>query len=234
MPLSDLLIVYFAFGAPLSVSMYLTASGLSNTRRITLSAATFLVWIPFAAGLIYRHLTNASYVARFVSRKVAGQKNFSTLNRQEVVRSTLVTAGCKLSSHDIREVIERYVGLDDLASQEPPASNRHAESLLMAAGRKPDELGSLCLSRREQRRLEFHKERSRDAFMALYDDLPRQPASWRAVEQGIALAREIGDLPVADDLATLEHSYDDTYSARSMNVDASSRPLVTTASPGLD
>ena len=234
MPLSDLLIVYFAFGAPLSVYRYLTASGLNNTRRIVSSVATFLFWIPFAAGLIYHHLSNASFVGRFVSRKVAGQKKFSTLYRQEVVRSALVDAGCKLSAHDIREVVERYVGLDDLTRQEPATSNRHAESLFKAAGRKPDELGSVCLSRREQRRLEFHKERSRDAFMALYDELPRQPASWRAVEEGIALAREMGDLTVAEDLATLENSYDVAYSGRSLSVDTPSRPLVTTVSPGVE
>ena len=234
MPLSDLLIVYLAFGAPLSVYRYLTASGLNNTRRIVSSVATFLFWIPFAAGLIYHHLSNASFVGRFVSRKVAGHKDFSTLRRQEVVRSSLVQAGCKLSAHDIREVVERYVGLDDLTRQEPATSNRHAESLFKAAGRKPDALGSVCLSRREQRRLEFHKERSRDAFMALYDDLPRHPGSWRAVVEGIALAREMNDITVAEDLATLEHSYDDTYSSRAVSVDAPARTLVTTVSPGID
>lgn len=235
MNLSDLLVIYFAFGAPLSVYRYLDTRGVSGTRRITLSILTFLFWLPFAAGLIRRYLTNASFVSQFVSEKVADSRNFVSSRGQEVLRGSLLRAGCKLSSHDIRVVLERYAGLSSLTRGDATAMSGHAESLFKAAGRKPDELGSICLTRKERRRLEAHNERSRDAFMALFSDLPHKPASWTVVEQGIELARQVGDFPVAENLATLEGSFNGAVLKRSIPAEPSTRGLaMTSPSPSVD
>jgi hypothetical protein len=231
MPLSDLLIAYLAFGAPLSVYRYLETRGVSNTRRIALSILTFVFWLPFAAGLIVRHFTNASFVPRFVSRKVAGRESFSRSIRQETVRSNLILAGCKLSPHDVREVIERYSGLTELTRGDAALSSIHTENFLKAAGRSTGELGAVCLTRRERDRLESHSEQARESFVSLFYDLPGigSAVAAAAVEEGIALARELGDGEAEESLATLiPHS-------RGRNTKQASPILsVTPASPSVD
>ena len=69
MTLTDLLIIYLAFGAPLAVYKYLQNRGAEIGRRILVSSFTFVFWLPAAAEIGYLYFTNAYFGGAFVSRR---------------------------------------------------------------------------------------------------------------------------------------------------------------------
>ena len=206
MPISEILIVYFAFGAPLAVYRYFDSRKVDGRRRLFTSLATFVFWMPFAVRLLFRHFTNASLEGDFVSPR--GQKKSASAanSRQEAVGSAIVEAGCPLPRHDVREVIARYAGLSDAAANN--GSHRPGEkavNFLKAAGR-PSDVAAHCLTRRERMRLQKHLTDSRHAFLELFDRLSGDNASRiRAIRRGVELALLLGDIEAAEILGELEY-----------------------------
>ena len=206
MPISEILIVYFAFGAPLAVYRYLETRKVSRQRRIVMSLATFGFWVPFAVRLLFRHLTNASFDTDFVSPASRKRSESVTKDRQEALRLAVAEAGCPLPKHDLREAVERYAGLSeaatDLGSTVP---GEKAVNFFKAAGR-PSELAVRCLSRRERARFQRHLDDSRRSFLALFDQLSGTgPARSRAIRRGVELALVLKDMDAADRLGEIQY-----------------------------
>ncbi|HKP69713.1 MAG TPA: hypothetical protein VJV05_10555 [Pyrinomonadaceae bacterium] len=205
MPISEILIVYFAFGAPLAVYRFLETRKVSRQRRILESLATFVFWIPFAVKLSYRHLTNASSDTEFVSPR-AKKYDSVTNKREEALESAMIASGCRLSRHDLREIIERYVGLSNAAatSSDSAVPGDKIVNFLGVAGR-PNDLGARCLARRERTRLERHLDASRESFLSLFGNLSSNGKDRsRAIRRGVELALLLNDLDAADHLGMLE------------------------------
>ena len=206
MPISEIMIVYFAFGAPLAVYRYLETRKVSRQRRIAMSLATFGFWVPFAVRLLFRHFTNASFDSGFVSPASRKRSESVTNDRQEALRLAVAEAGCPLPRHDLREVIERYAGLSEAATDlGSTAPGEKAVNFLKAAGR-PAELAARCLSRRERARFRRHLDDSRRSFLALFDGLSGSgPAVSRAIRRCVELALVLNDMYAADQLSDIQY-----------------------------
>ena len=214
MPISEILIVYFAFGAPLAVYHFFETRTVSRRRRILGSLATFLFWIPFAVRLSYRHLTNALFDPGFVSAPHSKRSDLATAKRQEAVETAMSASGCPLTKHDLRVVLDRYVGLSHAVATNRGSSDPGEKivNLLKVSGRTSD-LAARCLARRERMRLEKHLEASRESCLRLFDQLAASgQLRSRAVRRGVELALLLNDADAADRLAVLEldteHSVD--------------------------
>ena len=223
--MSEMLIVYFAFGAPLAVYRYLEARKLSGKRRILLSLVTFLVWLPFALRLLIRHFTNASLDAGFVSTR---RKKINSLERDryEGVRNALTDAGCPLPRHDLLSVIERYAGLSEAAAgSKRIVEGEKAANFFRAAGRS-SQLATICLSRKEQIRLRRHLTASRDSFLALFDRLSGSAVTrTKAIRRGMELALVLGDMEAADCLGDLESALADLSHDSESRMNLASQPV---------
>ena len=205
MPISEILIVYFAFGAPLAVYRFLETRRVSRQRRILMSLATFVFWIPFAVRLSFRHFSNASYESNFVSTRTKKSESV-TSKREEALEQAMIASGCPLPRHDLREVLKRYVGLSNALERHgnSAAPGEKIVNFLGAAGR-PTELGARCLARRERTRLERHLHDARDSFLRLFDQLPASGQfRSRAIRRGVELALVLNDIDAADSLGMLE------------------------------
>lgn len=223
MPISEILIVYFAFGAPLAVYRYLETPRVSRQRRIGISLATFVFWLPFAVRLSFRHFTNASFKGDFVSGSARKRSDSVTNNRQEALRKAIADAGCELPTHDLREVIERYTGLTeaavDLAS---PLPGEKAVNFFKAAGR-PTDLAARCLSRRERARFQEHLNDSRRSFLAVFDRLPANgKARIQAIRRGVELALVLNDMEAADRLGEIQSELERNGREEPVSLDISS------------
>lgn len=115
-------------------------------------------------------------------------------------------AGCPLPRHDLREIIERYAGLSEAATdlRSIPAGEK-AVNFFRAAGRST-ELAARCLSRRERARFQQHLDDSRLSFLALFDQLSgRGLTSVRAIRRGVELALVLNDMEAADRLSEMQY-----------------------------
>ena len=207
MPISEILIVYLALGAPLAVYRFLETRRVSGHRRMLISLATFFFWIPFAIQLSARRLTNASNGTGFVSP--ASKKTSSRLTRKrlEAVRTAMMEAGCRLSVHDLREIIERYAGLSEVSANSiGPDGGEKAVSFFEAAGRS-HKLASICFTRREQNRVRRHLDDARQSFLNLFDKLPGPASSRvRAIRRATELALVVEDMEAVERLGEMESS----------------------------
>jgi hypothetical protein len=191
MTFTDLLIVYLAFGAPLAVYKYLQNRTAHRFRRILVSSLTFAFWVPAAVEIGYLYLTNANFSSGFVS-----QRDLDADTKLSLMRESVSTEVIKLSRnsnpHDLRETVDRYVGLAD-AARNSSAQRAIDGGLFRAAGRKNDELGSICLMRRNLRRLERHHIQASADFVDLFEHLLDRPNISVPLEKGIELARQLDD-----------------------------------------
>ena len=235
MPISEILIVYLAFGAPLAVYRFLETRQVSRQRRILMSLATFVFWIPFAVRLSFRHFTNASFDTDFVSPRTKKTKSV-TNKREEALELAMIASGCPLPRHDLREVIGCYVGLSNAVEGqgESAVPGEKIVNFLLAAGR-PTDLGARCLARRERTRLERHLDDARESFLRLFDQLSsNSQLRSRAIRRGVELALLIKDIDAADHLGMLE--FEDTTSTdlKPVRVNAKAGFSIGRATPTVD
>src|SRR5689334_13593217 len=101
MKLSDIIIVYFAFGAPLAAYKYLQDRNIERRIRIVTSLIAWLFWIPAAARLGYRYFTNAYSDRDFVSQEFLDSTDGGLTELCEATKAILLSSGCALSMHDV-------------------------------------------------------------------------------------------------------------------------------------
>ena len=219
MPVSEILIVYLAFGAPLAVYRYFESRSVSRRHRILVALMTFVFWVPFAVRLSIRHFSNASSEVDFVSPPDPKRSTAVTNSRQEAVGLAIAEAGCPLPRQNLRDRIEQYVGLSEaLADRGSKVPGEKAVNFLRAAGHSTD-LAAICLSRRERNRLHRHLIDSRKSFLALFDHLSGSKAArTRAIRRGVELALMLSDMDAADHLGALEFDLDSSISEEATTV----------------
>jgi len=190
MNFSDLIIVYLAFGAPVAAYKYLHARNIERRVKIATSLAVWLSWIPVAARLGYRYLTNAYSGTAFVSQKNLDAADAELSRICESTKASLLSSGCSLSMHDVRETLERYVGLS-LAINGNRRHEGSTHALFEATESAGSELQTVCLLRRNRRRLERHHIYARRDFLAIFQQL--SPTGRSAMSLGLELASRLGD-----------------------------------------
>jgi hypothetical protein len=167
-----------------------------------LSAFTFFFWIPAAIQISYLYLGNAYFIDVFVSR----QKSDSSHRRLDEIRESMSAELIRwirgTNIHDIRETVDRYVGLADAARTATRQKTARHE-LFEAAGREEYYLGQLCLMRRNRRRLERHHIQAREDFLALFRQASLPITAADAIRMGIDLARRLDDSETVERLSRL-------------------------------
>src|SRR5215213_8559983 len=144
MTLTDFLIIYLAFGAPLAVYKYLQNRTVGVRRRVAVSIFTFFFWVPVVFELGYLYLANAYFGDAFVSHPNSDASDQQVRDLRESITAELIRVDRGANLHDTRETVDRYTGL---ANEVRNAAVKNAErnELFEAAGRENYELGQLCL-----------------------------------------------------------------------------------------
>ena len=192
MTFADFLIVYLAFGAPLAVYKYLQNRTDDIRQRILVSGFTFFFWIPAAVQIGYLHLTNAYFTDDFVSQQDSDATSFRSGEMRESLSAGLIRLTRGSNVHDLRETVERYTGLAE-AVQIGLRGNTGPGALFEIAGREEYDLGRVCLTRRNLRRLQRHHMQARQDFLALFRKLTNRAAASAVIGMGVDLARQLED-----------------------------------------
>jgi hypothetical protein len=204
MSIADVIVIYLAVGAPFAVYQYFQNRRSRKARRLFLSVFALLFWPAVAAGLVIRQLTNAYSDNHFVSDRhldVSAEKANEIRKR---LSTELVGTLPELSVYDLRDVLDRYVGLSIMANETTPATDGPPAFMFSAAGRERYELGVLCLTRRNRRRVLGRHSAVRYEFLNLFERLSeRHPKRDAHLALGIDLARELKDDNTVDLLQAL-------------------------------
>jgi hypothetical protein len=203
MTLTDLSVIYLAFGAPIAVYKYLQNRTANIGRRTAVSVLTFFFWIPAAIEIGYLHLANAYFKDAFVSQGNIDALNRRIHNLRESITTELIQLNRGSSIHDTRETVDRYTGLAD-AVRNQVADEHGGNELFEAAGRNDYELGQLSLMRRNLRRLKRHHILARRDFINLLDQSTRRSAGSTILAMGTELARQLEDQETVEELKALE------------------------------
>ena len=224
MNIADLVIIYLAFGAPLAVYKYLNNRGLEQGQRILGSLLTFVFWIPVVAQTGYRYFSNAYSDSAFVSRTNLDALDARLAVLRESIKAELIVAGCNLSVHDIREILERYAGLAECASDTLGRERDAFSRLFEAAGQTRHEIATLCLTRRNRLRLKRHSIQAGHDFVALFQQLST-PTARKAAELGIEFAAHLADTETADRLRGLIAKRGDVWNPEQQKPAPSTTPV---------
>ncbi len=176
----DLLIIYLAFGSPLMVHRYLFSSHLSQPRRVLVSLFTLAFWIPVATQMVYRRLVNAYSRASFVTVEDLDSIDRLVADLRKTLKAELPNAGRSFAMRDVVVTVERYVALS-IAWRERGACAFQGQELFSVAGTDPD-LASVCLTRRNRRRIETQHMRARADLLSVFAALSETPAARAAME----------------------------------------------------
>ena len=124
MSLTELLIVYFACGAPFGVYFYFqqreSGKPLQNTSQVWLKC-TFIVvfWLPFAFWLIF-----SKFSGKQISTNHSGNSNKDSVSKFEgLFLKVIFDNKLDINAFDFREIFERYVGLTKELAKPDSANN---------------------------------------------------------------------------------------------------------------
>ncbi|MEO8574224.1 MAG: hypothetical protein ABI481_09670 [Pyrinomonadaceae bacterium] len=202
MTLTDFLIIYLAFGAPIAVYKYFQNRKVDVSRRTALSIFTFFFWVPVVFELCHLYLANAYCGDAFVSHWNSDASDQRVRDLRESIAAELVRLERGTNLHDIRETVDRYTGLaNEVRSSASDTKGRN--ELFEASGRQDYELGQLCLIRRNLRRLERHHIQARYDFVEMLDQVTRRFAALGVIETSMDLARQLEDCETVEQLSAL-------------------------------
>jgi len=231
MTLADLFIVYLSFGAPLAVYEYLQSRASSRQQRMVSSLVTFLFWVPAAIRIGRRYFLNAYSDGDFVSGPFSDSHADEISDLSERLKAELVRSSGQSGMRDIREVVDRYVGLTEALNDGDPVGQG---DLFEAAGRPANALGRICLTRRNRHRLEVHHSQARRDFIELLEpaDLIENVTTFAIA---IELAKRLNDLPAIESLGRFTtrmgevcYPKQDQQTFTSANAPTGSQPLIAT------
>ncbi len=203
MTVTDLFIIYLAFGAPLAVYKYLQNRAIDIRRRIVVSIFTFFFWVPAAVEIGYLYLTNAYFEVGFVSRRNSDATKIKLDEMRESISAELIKLARVSNLHDLREILDRYTGLAD-AVRNSIGIPSFGHAIFEAAGRKNSDLGSLCLMRRNLRQLERHHIQARRDLVVMFGQIGGGGhEALETIEMGKELARQLNDDETVEELNAL-------------------------------
>jgi hypothetical protein len=195
MKLLDLLVIYFAIGAPFGVYQ-ITAVRSSLTAHATLGIILRICfWPVFAAQTLIEWFSKDQHSSE------------SNLDRQiDRIRAeieSLVFGNDSISSiFDFREVLYRYAGLSEAANTGvlPDAANE-----IFEFGNNGDkDVASACLARKNQRKLSFHQSLARNEFVDMIAEFASTGSHReRVLCLAVELANGVNDPKTSDMLAAM-------------------------------
>ena len=189
MKLIDLLVIYFACGAPFGV--YQITAAHSLTERAALHVfLRICFWPIFAGSTLIRWLSTGKHSSRSdLDRRIDGI-------RAEI--ENLVFGNDSVSSiFDFREILHRYAGLSEAAN----AGVASANEIFKLSNNERTDVAAACLARKNQRKLSFHQSLARDEFVDMISELAN--ADKRILALAVELANSVNDPKTATALTSM-------------------------------
>lgn len=200
MTFSELLIIYFAVGAPFGViELFKTKPGPVSVSLLWATAALCL-WPVLALQTLLatskrRDFNNGSDESSSFDAEIAGK-----------VREVLIDSG-HLRDHGFRSALEHYAALTSSASNSAIPDLAQATEILSIGGHKNEEIGAVCIARRNRKRLRLHQERATaDLYDAIGACLNAKTIKIRTAKQVAHLCKVLNDDATAALIERLIHS----------------------------
>lgn len=178
MTLNDLLIIYLSCGAPFGVYYFFDKKSEFSFRNLIFkSFLVFVFWIPLAFSLLLKKrffgsrfdLLNTDFDKEFDS-DLQTEEKLAFLQKQ--FEKILLKNNLTISIYEFREVVERYIGLSFAkrnAEHIINSVNKENEIFIISKNSNPA-LSTVCLNRRNRKRLSFHHINARQDFLKLIDE----------------------------------------------------------------
>lgn len=181
MKLTDLLIIYFACGAPFGVYQVTTAQNAVDIKTALQIALRIIGWPVFAILILIEWFSDGS--------NVADVNVHCRIDEIRLEIEGLVFENDAVSSiFDFREILNRYVGLSQAATA--GISSNAANELLDLSGSEHKDLAAACLARKNQRRLSFQHSLVRNEFVDMISEFAEGGEKRVRI---VALAVELAD-----------------------------------------
>jgi hypothetical protein len=200
----DLFIIYLAMGSPFAVSLYLQDHSTTIVRRTLVFLYGLLAWPILASAMVYR-LSPGKRIASERSADLVRVRN-----ELEQVCLRYCTTG---HAFVLRDALERYIGISIAAAQQ--SSNAAAEIFDIAEHPQPT-TATMCLSRINLRKLQFHQTAARDELLRAVAQLGTA-ANGRALDLLRKLGKAVNDERFPADLHNVLnlHQFEDSAELRS-------------------
>ena len=163
MNFSEAIIIYLACGAPFGVYYFVNQR---NRYKSVLIQTIFItvVWIPFAFALLKRYFSGILRESGR-SKKIAS-KDQEILNAKKTLEQAFLRSDIGISVFEIREVMDRYIGLSVSAIDEDKTDFSNPQ-FFEAAGNQNAQLALKCFQRRNRKLLYFHQTLAGQDFFNL-------------------------------------------------------------------
>ena len=166
----DFLIIYFSCGASFAVYYFLQTKTGSGTFPWWLSnSLVWFFWLPFALFLLFKNRRVLSDLNFLDSSSNASESERKIYQSQKRIEKILLGSQLEISIFDFREIAERYAGLTTAEQNEPDKD--WGKEIFQAANNEKNELGKICLQRRNRKRLAFHQTEARRDFLRIIRQL---------------------------------------------------------------
>jgi hypothetical protein len=194
MSFTDSIIIYLACGSPFGV-YYFVNTNRSTYSGIILSFLITIVWIPYSLTLLQRRLS-----AQFIKTEMKSDLCLTDTSGEGLIKTRkafedfLPSDRTQLSLFELREVLDRYVGLSLAGSDPCQVPAEHEKELYTISNGRFPEVSALCLNRRNRSRLLLHQTYAREDFLkALKILLTATSEPDKLYELAIEFVRELAD-----------------------------------------
>ena len=163
MNISDIIIIYLACGAPFGVYFFLqNRKKLISSQLWLKSFFTVFVWIPYAFFILNDFATNNQQKKQIAEQNLLDE----SLKRIQKEFLDIKTSGLNnLSVFELREVLDRYVGLTMVSDFEQKTPADSENELLRISLRQNSQTAAKCLHRQNLKKFKFHQTLARQDFL---------------------------------------------------------------------
>jgi hypothetical protein len=220
---SDAVIIYLAIGSPFAVHYFLQLSRSRSQNHILRAISTFLFWPVYAVRLTGR--VTVSKDGRTISSSDDQQLDARFEKKVGEIQAALeIFVGDLLPERpilDCRDILERYIGLTLALRTNPDRSSQFAE--IIPGSDENINLNSVCMNRRNRKRLENHQNRARRDFLTLVSeviDIDGRHSAFGA--SALELTRVISDTDAFDAIVQMQEQSEQSqieYSVTSVERD---------------
>lgn len=181
MNFTDIIIIYLALGSPFGVYHYL------QNRSVLKAFIVALLWIPFSLRLLQSKITKSLITNEF------DVKFNSVSDVKRNLEQILHKDNSQLSIFEIREVLERYIGLTISENQKTDEIGENETEIFRIAETENVKLGGICLHRRNQSKLFYHQTLAQKDFLKLISDAENLNLQSKIYDSAIQLTKILDD-----------------------------------------
>lgn len=180
MNLTDLLIIYLACGAPFGVYYLLQNRTKFVSGTLWLNTFyTFAFWVPMAFKLLRENKFLTRSVSHTFDAEAIQEKKLDLIQKR--LEKILQGSGLKISIFELREMIDRYVGLTYAKQNKMEKPSLAKKELFSISKNNNLELAAICLDRRNRTRLSFHQKEARQDFLDFVEQLSETSADSKTI-----------------------------------------------------